>query len=437
MSELPDITQASGSRDSSRRRGLRVAIDARLPDAEGGGVPSVVIGLADGLSRLQDGDEEYLFLVLEGRDDWLRPYLSGRCRTLEQRAPSEAARRLKDTIARAAPFARTIWRRLPSGVTGIPDVPRSSGLVETAGADVMHFPVQSAFLTSIPSIYHPHDLQHVHLPQYFSPKVRAMRDRHYRAFAQQAAMVAVASTWTKHDVPGHLGVADEKIVVVPWAPPLAAFPEPTRDEAIAIARRLRLPARYLMYPARTWPHKNHAALLEAAALLRRRDGIEVSLVFTGHRTPEANELDARARRLGVDDLVTWVGFLDGRELRATYALTDGVVIPSFFEAVSAPLWEAWMAGKPAACSNVTSLPEQAGNAAIVFDPTSVDAVADALAKLWTSEDLRATLVRRGRQRVNSFTWERTSRTFRAHYRRIAGVPLSNEDLELMTSEPGI
>jgi len=74
-----------------------------------------------------------------------------------------------------------------------------------------------------------------------------------------------------------------------------------------------------------------------------------------------------------------------------------------FEAASAQLWEAWLAGKPAACSNVTSLPEQAGDAAIVFDPTSVEAAADAIAKLWTSEDMRNTLARRGAQRVGAFT----------------------------------
>lgn len=437
MSEVPARRQASGAGAPSGRRELRVAIDARLTGGEGGGVASVVLGLAYGLSRLTDGDEEYLFLVLEGRDAWLRSYVSGPCRTLEQRGVSDTARRLKDRIGYAAPMARAAWQHLPARVTGVPEVPHSTGLVEAAGVDIVHFVAQGAFLTSLPSIYHPHDLQHVHLPQFFSPKARAIRERHYKAFADQAAMVAVASTWTKRDVERHLGIADSKIVVVPWAPPLAAVPEPTPDERIAIAGRLRLPARYLMYPARTWPHKNHAVLIDAASLLRRRHGIEAPLVFTGHRTPEARAVDARARRLGVDDLVTWTGFLDPRELRAVYALSEGVIIPSLFEAASAPLWEAWLAGKPAACSNVTSLPEQAGDAAIVFDPASVDAVADAIAKLWTSEDLRITLARRGVQRVGAFTWDRTARTFRAHYRRIAGAAVSDEDADLMAAEAGI
>lgn len=437
---MPDKAKASGEGGPSGRRELRVGIDARLPDGEGGGVASVVSGLAHGLSGLADGDEEYLFLVLENHDAWLRPYLSGPCRTLSQPGESETARslgRLRGRIAQAAPITRAIWHRLPLRLTTVPRIPHSTGLAEVAGVDVIHFVSQSAFLTSIPSIYHPHDLQHLHLPQFFPPKVRAIRDRHYRAFADQATMVAVASTWTKRDVAARLGIPDSKILVVPWAPPLAAVPEPTPGEAMAVARRLRLPARFLLYPARTWPHKNHAVLIDALSLLRSRDGIDAALVFTGNPTPEAKALHARTRRLGVDDLVTWTGFLDPVGLRAVYALSEGVIIPSLFEAASAPLWEAWLAGKPAACSNVTSLPEQAGNAALVFDPTSVDAVADAIAKLWTASDLRNTLAQRGAQRVGAFTWDRTARTFRAHYRRIAGATVSPEDADLMAAEAGI
>ena len=398
------------------------------------------MGLAYGLSRLADGDEEYVFLMIEGQDAWLRSKLSGSCRVLQQPAASVSSRgliRLRNRVGGAAPVARDAWRRLPVRVTGVPALPISNGLAEAAGVDVIHFVSQGAFLTGIPSIYHPHDLQHIHLPQFFSPRARATRTRNYKAFADRAAMVAVASTWIKRDVSLHLGIPDKKIAVVPWAPPLAAVPEPTADEAAAIARGLRLPARYLMYPARTWPHKNHEALIDAASLLRRRDGLDVQLVFTGNRTPEARGLEARARRSGVDDLVTWTGFLNPRELRAVYGMSEGVVIPSLFEAASAPLWEAWLAGKPAACSNVTSLPDQAGDAAIVFDPTSIEAVADAIARLWTSQELRNTLAISGMKRVSAFTWDRTARTFRAHYRRIAGLKVSDADAELLQAEPGI
>jgi glycosyltransferase involved in cell wall biosynthesis len=113
------------------------------------------------------------------------------------------------------------------------------------------------------------------------------------------------------------------------------------------------------------------------------------------------------------------------------------VIPSRFEAASGPLWEAFEAGTPAACSNVTSLPEQAGDAAIVFDPDDVDAIADALLRLWTDSELRSALVTKGSERIRAFTWARTARTYRALYRRLGDQPLTNDDEGLLSAEPGI
>ncbi len=107
------------------------------------------------------------------------------------------------------------------------------------------------------------------------------------------------------------------------------------------------------------------------------------------------------------------------------------MIPSKFEAASGPLMEAFSAGVAAGCSNVTSLPEQAGDAALVFDPDSVDEIADAVMRLWTDEALRRELVRRGKARVSSLSWRTTALTFRAHYRRVAGIPLSEEETRLI------
>lgn len=112
-------------------------------------------------------------------------------------------------------------------------------------------------------------------------------------------------------------------------------------------------------------------------------------------------------------------------------MARAVVIPSLFEAASAPLWEAWRAGTPVACSNVTSLPEQAGAAAIVFDPHDLSQIAAATLQLWTEDDVRNRLIAAGRERVGSFTWLRTARIFRAHYRRLAGRDLTADDRELI------
>ena len=118
-----------------------------------------------------------------------------------------------------------------------------------------------------------------------------------------------------------------------------------------------------------------------------------------------------------------------------YRLCRCVVIPTKFEAASGPLWEAFAAGVPAACSNVTSLPDQAGDAALLFDPCQPEEIAGAIHQLWRDEALRRSLVERGKRNVARFTWERTARIFRAHYRRIANRCLSEEDHTLLAAPP--
>jgi glycosyltransferase involved in cell wall biosynthesis len=414
---------------------LRVCIDARARHAVVGGIQQFVIGLVSGLSGLADGDEEYVVLG-DGTQGWLRGHVGGRCRVEDvvSVATRTDAVTLKEALLRAAPAVTNAIADLPilCGVA-LPAIPRSSGALERLRPDVVHFTAQDAFLTSVPSIYHPHDLQHLHLPQLFGRRVRHVRERNYRAFCAQAAMVAVSSSWTRDDVVQRYGLAPEKVRVVPLAPPTETYPPPTAEAADAFLAERGLPPRFVFYPAQTWPHKNHALLLEALARLRRDGGLVVPLVSSGHRNAWHERLRARAAALGISDQVHFVGFVSPAELQCLYARSAAVIIPSLFEAASFPLWEAFLAGVPAACSNVTSLPAQAGDAAIVFDPRDVAQIAEAVARLWTDAALGAELVRRGRASVARFSWDRTARLFRAHYRRLAGRALGAEDAALLSA----
>lgn len=411
---------------------MRVVVDARLVSGQAGGVEGVVLGLARGLSQL-DGPDEFLFLALDGETAWLEPSVGGPVRIA--RGPAAPTRRAATAPTPRPGSVGRVIRRLRRAVAApraseTPSLPGPDPVAAALRPDVVHLPIQRGFLTDVPSIYHPHDLQHVHLPEFFTPGQIAWRERWYGELCRRAAMVAVVSEWTRRDVLEHFGLAPDRVRVVPLAPPLAAS-APTDAERREIRARLRLPERYVLYPAQTWPHKNHLRLLEALASLRRERGIDVPLVATGRQTEHFPTLAAAATSLGVADLVTWTGFLEPVELQTIFDGATAVVIPTLFEAASGPLWEAFAAGVPAACSNVTSLPEQAGDAALVFDPLDVGAIADAVAALWQDPDLRARLVARGRARVAELSWERTARIFRAHYRRLARVALTDEDRALI------
>ena len=163
--------------------------------------------------------------------------------------------------------------------------------------------------------------------------------------------------------------------------------------------------------------------------------MKIPFVSTGRQNAFYREILKEARRLGLAEQVHFLGFITPLELQCLYKLCRGVIVPTKFEAASAPLWEAFVSGAPAACSNVTSLPEQAGDAALIFDPEKPEEIAEATLRIWTDETLRRTLVERGHKNVARFSWERTARIFRAHYRRLAGGPLTEEDRELIDSPP--
>jgi glycosyltransferase involved in cell wall biosynthesis len=306
----------------------------------------------------------------------------------------------------------------------------SDGTIERAGLDVMHFTMQNGFLTGVPSIYQPWDLQHLHLPEFFTAAQREWRERTYRAYCDQAALVVVASNWVKRDVAAQYGVAPERIAVVNVPPPTAAYSEPTPKEVRTIARRLRLPGGFVYYPAQTWPHKNHVRLLEALGLLRDQ-GIVVPLVCSGLPNEGLGQVAATADRLGLADDVQFLGFLEPKAVQVLYRTARALVFPSLYEGWGLPIVEAFQAGLPVACSNVTSLPELVDDAALVFDPYDPGAMAASIRSVWTDDALAAELAERGREVIRRFDWHRTALTMRAHYRKVAGQGLKPEDLTLL------
>lgn len=415
-------------------RSPRICIDARLSPGFSGGIEQVVIGLAEGLSSLADGDETYHFLTYPDADEWLLPYLENSCHVLHTHRSWQQT--LRRTVTARAPLARKVLEKIASlAVNKAVNIPRSSGTIEQSNIDLMHFTLQAAFLTEVPSIYHPHDLQHLHLPEYFSRYEREGRTVVYKRFSDQARMLAVSSSWVRQDLVDHLGIEQEKIAVVPLAPATEAYATPTSTEQEQVRSKFDLPDAFAFYPAQTWPHKNHAGLIEAAARLRDRRSVNIPIVFSGRLSEHHQTLKRRIAELGLAGQVRFLGFISPIELQCLYRLCRCVVIPTKFEAASFPLWEAFLAGAPTACSNVTSLPKQAGDAALIFDPADPDDIANNLHKLWTDEGLRTSLSERGARSVKRFTWQKTALHFRALYRRILGLQLSGDDEAILRSEP--
>ncbi|MGO9179951.1 MAG: glycosyltransferase family 4 protein [Candidatus Limnocylindrales bacterium] len=409
---------------------LRVAIDARVPDGLWGGVQQVVLGLATGLGEITDGDE-FLFLVYEGESAWLQKYMTGNCGLVEVRRRFGKTRRRRafERVTSAAPsLAKLAQRGAPALGRLAAPIPSSDGTLEALRVDLVHFTTQQAFLTGTPSIYQPHDLQHVHLPGYFSPLQLRYRDTAYRAFCNQARYVSVMTDWGRRDLCDAFGVDRQRVAVIPWAP-VTGFGQ-DRDTGGEPREVFALPERFLVYPAQTWPHKNHLGLLEALAQLRDR-GLTVPLVCTGVQNEHFPAIRRRLRELHLEGQVQFLGYVTEAEMARLYRTGMALVFPSRFEGWGLPVVEAFAHGLPVIASNATVLPEVAGEAAIFFDPDDIPGMAQAIAKVWVDDRLRADLVARGRERVSALSWGKTARTFRALYRKVAGQTVSEEDRALL------
>ncbi|GAC1442391.1 MAG: hypothetical protein NVSMB51_22550 [Solirubrobacteraceae bacterium] len=161
------------------------------------------------------------------------------------------------------------------------------------------------------------------------------------------------------------------------------------------------------------PHKNLLALIEAVALIP--DERRPQLALPGYPTWHEAELRASAAELGVE--ASFPAWLSEAELEGLWDAADGFIFPSLYEGFGLPVLEAMGRGVPVACSDASSLPEVAGDAALLFDPRDTHSIAVAIERLLSDQELRARLVRAGRERAAQFTWERCAQGTLAAYAR--------------------
>jgi len=408
---------------------IRVCLDARVRPGKSGGIEQFISRLSRALLATPDPEQSYVFLVNDASEAWLAEAVAPGLETIHVRR--DARKSIAWRVEKEA-LALTRKTRRAIGFSGIGGE-RSNGAIEAAGVDVMHFTTQSAFFTRVPFVYQPHDLQHRHLPEYFSAEERLRRDGLYRVYCAAATAIAVSSEWTRGDLMAQYGVPGDRVFSLQYPPPDLDAPEPTARDVDRVRAAYDLPRRYLYYAATTFPHKNHVGLVEALSIASRRVGERITLVCTGGLTDHHAAVVDAVRACGVEADVRFPGFVSAADVRALYAGATGVVIPTLFESASFPLWEAMRHRVAVACSNVTSLGSQAGDAAIVFDPGSVDRIVDAICSLWADDELRFQLAERGAARVAGFTAERSARAFQALYHRVAGRTLTPEQARALTS----
>ncbi|HPF22764.1 MAG TPA: glycosyltransferase family 1 protein [Hyphomonas sp.] len=409
---------------------MKVGIIVDVEPGIHGGIATALRSLITALGKLE-GPETYVLIVdSQTQVDWLSPLAPNQA---FQMRPASSGNPLHDGLRAVKRAANKALGR--DNRVGWPSVPISDGWLESLGLDVLHFPTQGFTYCAIPSVYNPHDLQHLHYPQFFDVADLTWRETIYRAACRTSHAIIVNSQWIKDDIVAQFAVNPDKVQIIPEAAPTQLLAEITDADKAETRAKYALPERYIFYPNNTWPHKNHARLFEALAWLRDTKGITVPLVSTGARhEPSREKLDARMRELGLDNQVQFLGFVSSKELRAIYQMARCLVVPSLFEANSLPIFEAWAEGIPVASSNVTALPEQVGDAGLLFDPMDPQDMGTIIERLFTDDTLCADLIAKGKIRLSDFDFLRTARANRATYRRAAGRRLDAEDAALLAHD---
>ncbi len=365
----------------TRLDGLCVALDARPLTTSRAGIATYCRGLVHGLSRVA-GDERLVLYAKEGPPPDLR--LDG----------------------------RLAWRAMPAPLwlpLGVPRALRAGRVGVFHGTNHMAPP-----LTTVPTVITVHDLSALSLARHHTWRNRLFTVPQMLLSLRRARVLIVVSRATARDLAALPGIDAERIRVIYEAPSPGLAPAEPRavDELV---RRLGLPPRFLLYVGALEPRKNIVTLVRALGRLRAGGDEETRLVLAGAQGWKNADVSQEVRRLGLDDRVTFAGYVAAEDLPALYGAATAFVYPSLFEGFGLPPLEAMACGTPVVCSDSSSLPEVVGEAALTVAPSSVDELAAALRRVLDDAVLRATLREAGLARARLFSWERAARETLAAY----------------------
>jgi glycosyltransferase involved in cell wall biosynthesis len=425
---VPDVPDVPTRAFQKRERVLRVAIEAQITQGVQGGLEQYLMALAAGLRDEARGEWTYTVLASNEDRDWMRPFVGPDhdivARPIEAASPAEG---LKKWLGPARGPAGRIWRHTlklagqEAPEREQPPVIASDGFIERLGADVVHFPYIAHYeQTRVPAVLTVHDLQHRHFPAFFSKSHLAWREAAYPAAMAHARIVVADSNFVRDDIVRQYGVPADKVVTIPLASSLGVHQRPSREFCERLRQRWQLPDAFALYPAMTNEHKNHARLLDAVAKLRDQGRI-VHVVCSGKQAHVWPAIQRRLRELRLEDQVRFTGFIASDELLALYALTQFIVFPSLFEGAGLPVLEAMEQGVPIACSDIPPLREYAGETALFFDPSSVDAIAQAIERMSGDAAMRYRLRDGALRRAELFTPREMARRHHEVYRKAVAM----------------
>jgi alpha-1,3-rhamnosyl/mannosyltransferase len=263
-----------------------------------------------------------------------------------------------------------------------------------------------------------HDLQYLYFPEYFTKtKLRFLKTMVPRS-AEAARLVLVPSEFSRRTVIERLSIDPSIVIVVPHG----ISPRDQTEIPTDVRERYDLPGPFFLYPAATYPHKNHLVLLEGFAKLLKVHP-DASLVLTGAKAWQewriAKEMGERIGReiakLGIDDRVKRLGYVPAGDLEALYNEATALTFPSRFEGFGAPILEAMARGCAVVAANATALPEVVADSGRLVSPDNAEEWCEAMSELLENDEVRTSFEKAGLERAPEFGWGRSSAILESAY----------------------
>lgn len=261
-----------------------------------------------------------------------------------------------------------------------------------------------------PSVGTFHDLSSLHIRGKYDP-VHAFYNLHVMPMlVRQLTWVITISESSKRDLVEYVRVPEERIIVISQGVELDRYYP--RDKAAAqahVAERYKIRAPYLMFISRIeHPGKNHVKLIHAFDQLKAKDGIPHQLVLVGGDWTRSDVVHQAAEASRFRHDIVFTGFAANEDMPDLYCGCDVFVFPSLFEGFGLPVLQAMSCGVPVACANISSIPEVAGDAGVLFNPHDEHSIEQAIRDAVADAALRAQCIRRGLDRAKEFTSEKTA-----------------------------
>jgi len=283
-------------------------------------------------------------------------------------------------------------------------------VINNLNLDLVFYPTSSnlSFLAKPAAIVAIHDLEHRKNPQFKEVSAGgrwAHREYGFVSICKKAFRILVDSEVGKEDVLNYYSVSPEKVTPLPFLAPSYLKPNVSKKEISQISKKLKLPSKYIYYPAKFWPHKNHANLVKAVHLLNKQ-GVNVNVILTGSKEadfstyPQVMDL---IKKHQLQDRVHYLGYVTSLEQSVIYRLATAMVMPTYFGPTNIPILEAWQMGTPAITSNLKGNRAQLGHAGLLINPHSPKSIAIQIKKIYNNHTLQKKLIAMGKKRAQLWT----------------------------------